>query len=106
MSADANRDGVEATHDSLPIADEKAAKLTDIAPTGSGSGSDIVEGHIRGPNGEEYPTAEELKTLRRVKGRINWIIYTIAFIELCERFAYYGTTAVCTFNMQPLFSVL
>ncbi|KAI2631326.1 PTR2-domain-containing protein [Hypomontagnella submonticulosa] len=103
MSADANRDGVEATHDSLPIADEKAAKLTDIAPTGSGSGSDIVEGHIRGPNGEEYPTAEELKTLRRVKGRINWIIYTIAFIELCERFAYYGTTAVfVNFISQPL----
>ncbi|KAI0381485.1 POT family protein [Hypomontagnella monticulosa] len=102
MSADANRDGVEAAHDSSPIVDEKAAKSTDIAHTGSGSGSDI-EVHIRGPNGEEYPTEDELKTLRRVKGRINWIIYTIAFIELCERFAYYGTTAVfVNFISQPL----
>lgn len=49
---------------------------------------------LRGPNGEEYPTQDELNKLRRVKGSINWIIYTIAFCELCERFAYYGTTAV------------
>lgn len=58
------------------------------------SGSDTDEA-LRGPNGEEYPSKEDLKTLRRVKGHISSIIYTIAFIELCERFAYYGTTAVC-----------
>jgi len=40
------------------------------------------------------PTEEELETLRRVPGRIPWICFTIAFVELCERFAYYGTTAV------------
>ena len=58
--------------------------------------SDIAaEEVLRGPNGEQYPTAKELETLRRIKGPINWIIYTIAFIELCERFAYYGTTQVC-----------
>jgi len=59
------------------------------------SGSDDVEGPLRGPNGEEYPTKRDLETLRRIKGHISPIIYTIAFIELCERFAYYGTTAVC-----------
>jgi len=48
-----------------------------------------------GPNGEQYPTEEELKTLHRTYGHVPWIIYTIAFVELCERFAYYGTTAVC-----------
>jgi len=58
---------------------------------------------LRGPNGEEYPTAEELQTLERVKGPITWVIYTIAFIELCERFAYYGTTAVfVNFISEPL----
>lgn len=58
---------------------------------------------LRGPNGEEYPTAEELNTLERVKGPITWIIYTIAFIELCERFAYYGTTAVfVNFISEPM----
>jgi hypothetical protein len=54
---------------------------------------------LRGPNGEEYPTREELQTLRRVKGKINWLIYTVAFCELCERFAYYGTTIVCKYAL-------
>ncbi|KAI1385416.1 PTR2-domain-containing protein [Hypoxylon trugodes] len=123
MSADANRDGVEAVHDTpptteekipnaedkiphveekIPNVEEKIPQESDVAVIGSGSGSDTGE-HIRGPNGEVYPTKEELESLRRVKGPINWIIYTIAFIELCERFAYYGTTAVfVNFISQPL----
>jgi POT family proton-dependent oligopeptide transporter len=43
----------------------------------------------------EYPTEEELLTLRRVTGKIPWIAYSVAFAEFCERFSYYGTTAVC-----------
>lgn len=38
---------------------------------------------------------EDLLTLRRVSGKIPWPAYTIAFVELCERFSYYGTTVVC-----------
>ena len=41
------------------------------------------------------PTEQELDSLRRVAGRVRWTAYTIAFVELCERFSYYGTTAVC-----------
>ena len=41
------------------------------------------------------PTGEELESLRRVAGSVRWTAYTIAFVELCERFSYYGTTAVC-----------
>lgn len=41
------------------------------------------------------PTEQELDTLRRIPDRIPWICFTIAFVELCERFAYYGTTVVC-----------
>ncbi|KAK3359123.1 POT family-domain-containing protein [Lasiosphaeria hispida] len=49
------------------------------------------------------PTEEELHTLRRVPDKIPWSIYTIAFVELCERFSYYGTTAVFTnFIQWPL----
>ncbi|KAK3613691.1 hypothetical protein LTR56_027730 [Elasticomyces elasticus] len=40
------------------------------------------------------PTADELKTLQRMGGKIPWQSYTIAFVELAERFSYYGTTAV------------
>lgn len=43
----------------------------------------------------EYPTEEELHQLRRVSDKIPWMVYTIAFVELCERFSYYGTTVVC-----------
>lgn len=64
-----------------------------VGPLATGSDTDEP---LRGPNGEEYPSKRDLETLRRVQGHISPIIYTIAFIELCERFAYYGTTAVCT----------
>ncbi|KAF4626354.1 hypothetical protein G7Y89_g11802 [Cudoniella acicularis] len=49
------------------------------------------------------PTDEEFHTLRRVSDKIPWKVYTIAFVELCERFSYYGTTVVFTnFIQQPL----
>jgi hypothetical protein len=46
----------------------------------------------------EVPTEEELHTLRRISGQIPWTAYTVAFVELCERFSYYGTTAVCKYQ--------
>ncbi|KAN0076314.1 hypothetical protein V8E54_006456 [Elaphomyces granulatus] len=50
-----------------------------------------------------YPTNEELQTLRRISGKIPWTAFTVAFVELCERFSYYGTVAVfINFIQQPL----
>jgi proton-dependent oligopeptide transporter, POT family len=43
----------------------------------------------------EFPTEEELHSLRRVPGHIPWKAFALAFVELCERFSYYGTTVVC-----------
>ena len=48
--------------------------------------------------GSEEPTEEDLATLKRVSGTIPWTAYTIAFVEFCERFSYYGTTVVCRFG--------
>lgn len=49
------------------------------------------------------PTSEDLDTLRRVSGPIPWTAYTVAFVELCERFSYYGTTVVfVNFIQKPL----
>lgn len=42
----------------------------------------------------DAPTEEDLKTLRRVSDRIPFKIFTIAFVELCERFSYYGSIIV------------
>ncbi|KAL9609550.1 MAG: hypothetical protein Q9167_005681 [Letrouitia subvulpina] len=75
--------------------DEKSVEFAE----GSASGRES----LRGPNGEEYPTEEEVKSLRRVCGTVPWSAYTVAFVELCERFSYYGTTAVfVNFIQQPL----
>jgi POT family proton-dependent oligopeptide transporter len=48
----------------------------------------------------EEPTAEELVSLRRVSGKIPWVAFTIAFVELCERFGYYGCQVLCTSNIR------
>lgn len=45
----------------------------------------------------ERPTEEEEHTLRRVSDKIPWIAFSAAFVELCERFSYYGTSAVCKY---------
>lgn len=46
----------------------------------------------------EFPTEEELQSLRRVSDKVPWKAFALAFVELCERFSYYGTTVVCKWN--------
>lgn len=53
--------------------------------------------------GDEDPTTDELhghNALRRVSAPIPWVVYTVAFVELCERFSYYGTQVLCKI-LQP-----
>ncbi|TFK71960.1 peptide transporter PTR2A [Pluteus cervinus] len=53
--------------------------------------------------GLEFPTEEEVHTLRRVSDTIPWNAYLIAVIELAERFSFYGASVVFTnFIQQPL----
>ena len=47
--------------------------------------------------GDDFPTLDELNSLRRVAAKIPWKVYTIAFVELCERFSFYGTQILCTY---------
>ncbi|KAL2875337.1 hypothetical protein SGCOL_009500 [Colletotrichum sp. CLE4] len=42
----------------------------------------------------DAPTDEDLQTLRRVSDHIPFKLFTIAFVELCERFSYYGSVIV------------
>ncbi|KAE8149096.1 POT family-domain-containing protein [Aspergillus avenaceus] len=75
--------------------------IQEVPPT-KAQGSSTGEGedaHLQ----KTFPTDEELRTLRRVPGTIPWTAYTVAFVELCERFSYYGTTAVfVNFIQRPL----
>lgn len=38
----------------------------------------------------DYPTEEDLRTLRKVSDKLPWSAFLVAIIELAERFAYYG----------------
>ena len=54
---------------------------------------------------DNIPTPDELhghSALRRVAAPIPWAVYTVAFIELCERFSYYGTQVVCTYSVPTI----
>lgn len=53
-----------------------------------GTGSDIDSLSNTHP---DAPTPEEQRTLRRVPGDVPLAAFALAFIELCERFAYYGS---------------
>ncbi|BGP45405.1 hypothetical protein JCM10450v2_001223 [Rhodotorula kratochvilovae] len=51
----------------------------------------------------DAPTEEEKLTLRRVPGPINFAAFLVAYVELAERFSYYGCTVVFTnFIQRPL----
>ncbi|KAF7760085.1 hypothetical protein Agabi119p4_10761 [Agaricus bisporus var. burnettii] len=54
-------------------------------------------------DGLTFPTQEELLSLRRVSDAIPWNAYLIAFVELAERFSFYGCSVVYTnFIQWPL----
>lgn len=58
----------------------------------------VVQSEAELEQGTRPPTEEELhgpNKLRRVGARIPLSVYTVAFVELCERFSYYGTQVVC-----------
>ncbi|SPN99809.1 related to peptide transport protein [Cephalotrichum gorgonifer] len=52
---------------------------------------------------DDKPTEEDLRTLRRVSGPLNWAMFSIAVAELAERFSYYGSSVLYTnFVQRPL----
>jgi len=61
----------------------------------------LKQGNVSIAEMGDRPTEEELVTLRRVPDKIPFKVYTVAFVELCERFSYYGTTVVCKFIIAP-----
>jgi POT family proton-dependent oligopeptide transporter len=86
----------QARQPSFAIAtDEKNANFGDSKEMSTSSNAGEVDDELE-------PTMEEMKTLRRVSGKIPWQSYTITLVEFCERFSYYGTTALfVNFIQQP-----
>ncbi|KAG9506020.1 hypothetical protein J7337_002994 [Fusarium musae] len=79
-------------------AEKRASIATDPRPATADAGAVGPAGGVT-PDGQ-FPTAEELDTLRRVPNKIPIKLFSIAFIELCERFSYYGSTVVFTNFIQ------
>lgn len=82
--------------------DEKRALSDEHSPSTStepGYTGEVFEADLEG----EEPTEEELKTLPRVSGKIPWTAFTIAFVELCERFGYYGCQVLCKLGPSHTF---
>ncbi|KAF5988098.1 proton-dependent oligopeptide transporter POT family [Fusarium coicis] len=79
-------------------AEKRASIATDPRPATADAGAVAPAGGVT-PDGQ-FPTAEELDTLRRVPNKIPMKLFSIAFIELCERFSYYGCTVVFTNFIQ------
>ncbi|OWP03916.1 hypothetical protein B2J93_5875 [Marssonina coronariae] len=93
MTAATFPEEIELTKAYEPVAMEPAKASSEVAVAVAAAGQEDFE----------IPTEHDLETLRRVSGKIPWAAYTIAFVELCERFSYYGTTAVfVNFLQQPL----
>ncbi|KAG5811893.1 hypothetical protein H9Q74_000584 [Fusarium xylarioides] len=79
-------------------AEKRASIATDPRPGTADAGAVAPAGGVT-PDGQ-FPTAEELDTLRRVPNKIPMKLFSITFIELCERFSYYGCTVVFTNFIQ------
>lgn len=71
-----------------------------------GMGIQAIEETTILSNDERHPTEDDLhghNKLRRIAAPIPWAVYTVAFIELCERFSYYGTQVLYSnFVSRPL----
>ena len=81
--------GAMNTIDTIGLVDVKKSKVPNVRVSNKGSiGTRIVYD-------ADQPTEEELATLRRIPGKIPLIAFSVAFVELCERFSFYGTTVVC-----------
>jgi POT family proton-dependent oligopeptide transporter len=92
--ADAEHHGVH-PHDSKGHMDVSRDKETAVADKETLGSVHNVHSHDE-EDWPDKPTDEELKTLRRVSGKIPWIMWTIAFVELCERFSFYGSQVLYT----------
>lgn len=85
------------------VADAALANTRKESVVGEGKMGELTHQSTSSLEDEHHISEEDLRTLRRVSGKIVWVAFTIAFVELCERFSYYGTTIVFTnFIQQPL----
>ena len=82
---------VESARD--PSLDEKRASVDSASAEAKGLSLTLDEHEMElYGEGVEFPTDEEIATLRRVADKMPIGAFAIVIVELCERFAFYGTS--------------
>lgn len=104
MSDEQQKVGVSQTPPQIVEGEVSKSDGSDDGATTYVDGVGKVEVHPGDAHGDDdLPTEEDLETLRRVSGHINWAAYSVAICELAERFSYYGSSVLYTnFIVQPL----
>ena len=77
MSSGAALDIVDAATANYPAIEKGLKEETILEKQAAVASSEEA---LVGPNGEQYPTAEELVTLRKVYGKVNYVSSTIPSI--------------------------
>lgn len=103
MPGDIVDDAIGGAQLQAEIVDKEKKENAQLAPIASAPSIHDDEKKFLNVDLEDFPTEEEIRTLRRVSDYIPLKLFTIAFIEACERFSYYGTIIVYTnFIQWPL----
>lgn len=87
--------GAELRSEAVDQKRNSIADMSDAERRASVAASGAHDDSVYDDENHDMPTPEEMATLRRVPAKIPAKLFSIAFIELCERFSYYGTTIVC-----------
>ncbi|KAL7423123.1 hypothetical protein Q5752_002422 [Cryptotrichosporon argae] len=77
----------------IPTA-EHAAKTKELVVGAHGTDAIEVLPAAAADGDEEYPTEEELSTLRKIPAAMPWAAIAMCLIELAERASYYGSSGV------------
>ncbi|KAL6720632.1 peptide transporter ptr2 [Lecanora helva] len=65
-----------------------------VAPSYAADTQDFDDKLSHDEDGSEYPTEDEIKTLRHIPFTLPARTWLVCIIELCERFCYYGVSGV------------
>lgn len=71
----------------VSVARELSIEESDIVPAPTAQPSTSL-GHETEDVEKPYPTDDDFQNLRRVAGSLPWTTFTVALVELCERFSY------------------
>lgn len=85
----------------LPPSGLPTEKINDEKASLRAAGAEVSP--AEGDDGEEYPTTEELSTLKKIPAPLAFAAFCLCFVELAERASYFGSSQIfANFVNNPL----